>query len=147
MLKVRRLLWIPPYINTSRESNHTLIVCDESIDKQELLNSLDDVHPAIKFTIEEENDNSIAFRDVLISRMIDGLIKGNVFIENRWKGQYTHYHSFTPLQYKIDRIKLLCSENCVDYETDNLKSTFRNDFVIKILLGIKKAVTRSVKET
>lgn len=91
---------------------------------------------AIKFIIEEENDNSIVFRDVLISRRIDGLIKGNVSIE--MEGQYTRFHNFTPLQYKIDRIKLLCSENCVDNEIDNLKSTLQNDFFREILLGVKK---------
>lgn len=59
----------------------TLIVCDESINKQELLNNFNNIHLTIKFTRKEEKDHSIAFLDVLLSERIDGSIKRNIYFE------------------------------------------------------------------
>ena len=117
-----------------RYIDDTLIVCDEMVDKQEMLDFFNNVRPAIQFTSEEEKDNSIAFLDVLLSRRRDGSIKRNIFRKNTWTGQYTHFQSFTPLQYKINlvkclshRIKLLCSEDTVESEIDILKNTLRRN--------------------
>lgn len=114
-------------------TDEILIVCDETNDKQEVLNILDHVHPAIKFTSEEKNDNRISFLDVLLFGKIDGSIKTFVFRQNTWTGQYTCLHSFKPLQYKINlvkcfshRINVLCSEDKVDSEINKLKNTIRH---------------------
>ncbi|CAH8531837.1 unnamed protein product [Schistosoma bovis] len=80
----------------------TLIECDENIDKQELLNSFVKVPPAIKFISEEGKGHSIAFLDGLLFRGIDGSVKRNAFRKITWTLQCIHFHSFTPIQYKID---------------------------------------------
>ncbi|CAH8631278.1 unnamed protein product [Schistosoma rodhaini] len=69
-----------------RYIDDTLIVCDENVDKQEMWNFFNNVHPAIKFTSEEEKDNSITFLDVLLSRRRDGSIKRYIFRKNTWTG-------------------------------------------------------------
>lgn len=64
-----------------RYMNDTLIVCDKRIDKHKLLNGFNNVYSANKFTSSKENENSLAFLDVLLSRRTDGSIKRNVFLE------------------------------------------------------------------
>ena len=82
-----------------RYVDDTLITCDECIDKYELSNCFNNVHPAIIFTREEENDNSIALLRVPLYRRVDGSIKRNILPKNTWTGPYTHFHNFTPLQH------------------------------------------------
>ncbi|CAH8598674.1 unnamed protein product [Schistosoma haematobium] len=133
-----------------RYIDDTLIICDENIYKQEMLDAFNNVHPAIKLTSEEEKDNSITFLDVRLSRRIDGSIKRNMFRKCTWTGQYTHFQSFTPLQYKINlvkclnhRIKLLCSEDSVEEEIVILKNTLRNNGYPDNF--VKKYLVQSIK--
>ena len=99
-----------------------------------MLDFFNNVHPVIKLTNEKEKDNRIAFLDVLFSRRIDCSMKRNIFRKNRWTGQYTHFQSFTALQYKINLvnclrhgIKPIYSEDSVDSEIDIPKNTLRKN--------------------
>lgn len=56
-----------------------LTVSDYSINKQKILNNIKKIHSAIKFTSEEDYDNSLAFLNVILSRKIDDSIKRNPF--------------------------------------------------------------------
>lgn len=125
------------------------------IEKQELSNCFTNVHPVIKFTREEENDNRIAFLHVLLTRRIDGSMKWDVFPKNTWMGHYTYFYRFTPFQHKINlakclnrRIKRLCSENSIDNGIVKLKYILRDNgnpdnFVKEFQMGSKIKIKNS----
>ena len=74
-------------------------------------------HANIKFTFEIENDNSIPFLDIMITKTPTGLAT-NVYRKPTHTDQGLHWFSFCPNLYKINSIKTLlnraysiCSNN------------------------------------
>ena len=101
----------------------TFILCDNDSDKNIIITEFNEVHSAMKFTCEEESQNRIAFLGVLLTRKPDGSIQRNLHRKSKWTGQYTHFHSFVPLQYKrnlikilSDRVRTICSEEVIEDE-------------------------------
>ena len=76
-------------------------------DSLTFLNFLNNRHPIIKFTIEKQNNHSIAFLDVFIS----GINNQNLTLQTYHKSTYTglllNFKSFTSFSYKISLIKYL----------------------------------------
>ena len=76
-------------------------------DSLNFLNFLNNRHPTIKFTIEKQNNHSIAFHDVLIS----GINNQNLTLQTYHKSTSTelllNFKSFTSSSYKISLIKCL----------------------------------------
>ena len=91
---------------------------------QEKLNLL---HPALKFTIEKEQTNSLNFLDVLVEK------EGTVFLTSIYRkptftGQYIRWNSFSPKTRKISLINILvhsvlmiCSKTKLGPELDKIK--------------------------
>ena len=77
-------------------------------------------HPNIKFTIEKQNNHSIAFLDVFIS----GINNQNLTLQTYHKSTYTGllltFKSFTSLSYKISLIK------CLIYRSFRISSNWRS---------------------
>ena len=103
--------------------------------EQDLLNFFDFLnnrHPNIKFTIEKQNNHSIAFLDVFIS----GINNQNLTLQTYHKSTYTglllNFNSFTSFSYKISLIKCLIDRsfkicnNCNSFHNDieNIKNTY-----------------------
>ncbi len=124
----------------SAKLNHTTLykryvddvfaIVDHLNEAEELLSTMNNLHPKIKFTMELERDNQISFLDVHLSRQTDGSITRRVFHKNTWKGQYLHFLSFVPVQWKrnlvcnlFQRTRKICSEDTVDAELASLKNT------------------------
>ena len=61
---------------------------------------LNNLHPNIKFTKEDESANNLAFLDVLITRDTDGTLFTSVYRKPTFSGLYMKYDSFIPLQFK-----------------------------------------------
>ena len=78
----------------------TFIVFNETINIDDLLASFNEVHNASSFTHETEFDGELPFLDVLISKRPNGGLKRAVYRKPTWVSQYTHFHSFFPIQYK-----------------------------------------------
>ena len=80
---------------------------DNEQDSLNFLNFLNKRHPNIKFTIEKQNNHSIAFLDVFISR----INYQNLTLQTHYKSTYTvlllNFKSFTSFSYKISLIKCL----------------------------------------
>ena len=70
------------------------------------LNYLNSKHPNIKFTSEIENNNSLAFLDVLIDKTINGF-SSSVYRKPTFTGLTMNFNSFAPFLYKINLIKTL----------------------------------------
>ena len=80
----------------------------------EFLNSR---HPAIKFTMEREEDGHLAMLDVMMERQQDGHLKFKVYRKPTHTDQYLDFSSHQPLQHKLGvirtlhyRAQILCSE-------------------------------------
>ena len=75
---------------------------EESLKFFEYLNQQ---HPNIKFTIEEEHENKISFLDILIENR--NSLKTSVYQKSTYTGLLMNFYSFTPFSYKVGLIKTL----------------------------------------
>lgn len=108
-----------------------LIISESQSEAIELCRKMNNIHPNIKLTIEHEVDNCIAFLDVKIHRKQDGLIARSVYRKHTWTGQYLHFTSFVPIQYKrgivktlYDRARKICTADNLPNELKMLQETF-----------------------
>ncbi|VDN13291.1 unnamed protein product [Dibothriocephalus latus] len=65
-----------------------------------LVSKFNNAHPSLQFTAGMEEDDEIAFPDVLLRKQDDGSILRRVFRKKPWTGQNTNLHSFVPLNIK-----------------------------------------------
>ena len=90
---------------------------------------LNSVHPAIKFTVEEETECSIPVLDTRITRLPDGHLSFSVYRKGTHTDQYLQFNSHQPLQHKLGvirtlnhRARTLCSTpEAYTAETEHLK--------------------------
>ena len=113
-----------------RYMDDTFVICNADVNQAELLRKFNGGHPAIRFTIETENNNKLPFLDVLLERTESDSLKRSVYRKTTWVGQYTHFHSFVPLRYKRNlvrclayRAKSICSPDTLENELGFIKST------------------------
>ena len=66
----------------------------------EVINEINAFHPNIKFTHETEQDNKIAFLDVLLTKREDGNIETSVYRKPTNNSIYIHWNAFGPRQWK-----------------------------------------------
>ena len=113
------------------------------------LKELNQIHPNVKFTAEEEVNKSIPFLDCKITRTEEKMLKISVFKKKTHTGQYINFNSNQPLPVKLSTIKTLTKRAktiCTNQEDLNneLKYIQRtmelNDFPTKL-------VTKTIKKT
>ena len=71
------------------------------------LTELNQTHPQIKFTAEEEENGQIPFLDCLVSRNDDNRVKTKVYKKPTHTGLYTNFHSNQTLHVKLSTVKTL----------------------------------------
>lgn len=71
------------------------------------LNHLNQQHPSIRFTMETENDNRIAFLDSLVTREPEGKLHISVYRKPSHTDQYLAYDSHHPQSIKRGIVKCL----------------------------------------
>ena len=137
-------------------SYHNLTIQKHHIEK--FRNYLNRQHKSIKFTSETENENSISFLDIKITRDNNKFMT-SVYRKSTFSRVFSNFESFIPKSYKynllftlLHRAFKLCSNfERFDQETDKFKTIFENngypksfvDFCIKKYLDkvfIKKEV-------
>lgn len=110
-----------------RYVDDTCVVCDSFEQMEKLRDVLNSKHKNIYFSLEKECNGELPFLDVLIMRphSPDFKTTTKVFRKPSWSGQFLHFHSFVPIQYKIglirslfDRSRKICSS---DFLTDEFK--------------------------
>ena len=101
-----------------------LAAFDNEQDSLNFFSFLNIWHPNIKFTIEKQNNYSIAFLDVFIS----GINNQNLTLQTYYKSTYTglllNFKSFTSFSYKISLIKCLIDRS---FKICNNWNSFHND--------------------
>ena len=100
---------------------------DKSVIFFERLNSL---HPTLCFTVEGEEDGSLPFLDVRVTRADVGLLT-SMYRKPTFTGLYTPWDSYSPTRYKMNlvrtltnRIVRICSPSVVDKELVTLCDIF-----------------------
>jgi len=91
---------------------------ESSVVAHELLQMLNGLHPNIKFTIEEEENCSLPFLDIRMTREVNCLTT-SVYRKSTHSGVFTHYTSFVPFYLKSQLIRTLLHrayEICSSYE-------------------------------
>ena len=112
------------FLKYFRYVDDVFVLFDEcTVDIQSVLQDFNCIHENLKFTLEMEADESLAFLDVCISRCSDGSVSTSVFRKCTWSGLYTHFHSFVPVQYKanlvrclVNRVFRICTPDKLDQE-------------------------------
>ena len=96
----------------------------------EFLNSLNEIHPSLNFTMENEQDNRLPFMDVLVIREETGL-STTIYRKPTFTGLYTRWDSYCSTDQKISLIRSLtnramkiCSPKYLGEEIMKLKSIF-----------------------
>ena len=111
-----------------------LAAFDNEQDSLNFFNFLNNRHPNIIFTIEKQNNHSIAFLDVFIS----GIKNQNLTLQTYYKSTYTglllNFKSFTSFSYKISLIKCLidrsyagCSSSYIGKTCHHFKTRIEED--------------------
>ena len=117
----------PPPRYWGRYVDDTMTILPQQLVEQ-FTEHLNNQHPAIKFTREVEQNNSIAMLDTLITRT-DGILSFSVYRKPTHTDQYLQFDSHQPLEHKLGVIRTLthrantiCStQEAKDKETNHLK--------------------------
>ena len=106
---------------------------------QEKLNLL---HPALKFTVEKDQNNSLNFLDVLVEKEGTGFLT-SIYRKPTFTGQYIRWNSFSPKMRKISLMKtlvhralMICSKTKLGSELDKIKQLLiENGYPTDVLLS------------
>ena len=110
-----------------RYVDDSFVIFGSELDYDHFHEKLNLLHPALKFTIEKEQTNSLNFLDVLVEK------EGTVFLTSIYRkptftGKYISWNSFSPKTRKISLIKtlvyralMICSKTKLGPELDKIK--------------------------
>ena len=118
----------------------------------ELINS---VEPSIKFTLENENNNSLPFLDVKVTRLDGGSFISEVYYKPTHTGRYLDFNSNHPLAHKrsvvrslMDRAVLFSSKNdAKNVEINRIRSTLSLNNYPNYLLNNSNSRNRNMLNT
>ena len=82
-------------------------------DSLNFLNFLNNRHPNIKFTIEKQNNHSIAFLDVFISSINNQNLTLQTYHKSTYTGLLLNFKSLTSFSYKISLVRCLVGRSFV----------------------------------
>ena len=99
-----------------------------------ILDELNNFHLNIKFTIEEEINDSLAFLDTKLTRTKEGNLQRTVFRKSTHSGRYLNFQSYHPIQHKISvvdtllfRAFIICDQNQIDNELQIVTTQLQNN--------------------
>ena len=111
-----------------RYVDDTFICCKDEDECNNLFSSLNSLHPALRFTMEKEQNNCLPFLDVLVEKNCSSF-ETSIYRKATFSGQYVHWNSFSPKKRKISLIHTLvhralsiCSKNKVQEELENIRN-------------------------
>ena len=90
-----------------RYMDDTFVMSKRRLSKRQVLKKLNDSHPSISFTMEEEVNDRLAFLDIDVIRRMDGSFATRIHHKATWTGQYTNFHSFVPISVKRNIVRNL----------------------------------------
>ena len=94
---------------------------------------LNAMHPSLQFTIEMEENNTLPFLDILISK-VNNTFCTTIYRKKTFTGLYQRWDSFCPLSTKLNLIDMLvhravkiCSKSKLNGEIENIKKILLNN--------------------
>ena len=127
---------------------------DDKRDAQEFLGKLNQLNPALEFTVEHEENQTLPFLDVNVHKERNGAFSTSIYRKPTFAGQYQHWNSFCPIQRKLNLIDLLihrainiCSKLHIESELSNIRRILsENGYPIHIInQRIKRKLQLSAK--
>ena len=137
-------IWIRKVDDTFTINNH---------ETNDTLTELNQIHPQIKFTAEEEENGQIPFLDCLVSRTDNNRVKTKVYKKPTHTGQYTNFYSNQPLHEKLStvkslarRAKLVCTGSTdLKEELEYIEKTMQLNEFPKVI--VKKAIHETLSKS
>ena len=135
-------------LTTRSQFSHLLI-----IKSRDFLVFLNGLHPALKFTAENECDGKLPFMDVLV-HCVENDFVWSVFRKPTFTGLYTRWDSYAPTNQKINLIKSLttravriCSPSTMDHELRTLQELFvKNGYPLHLVERTIEQTVQNIKE-
>ena len=84
----------------------SVVISESELDCDHLQEKLNLLHPALKFKVGKEQNNSLHFLDVLVEKEGTGFFT-SIYRKPTFTGQYIRWNSFSPKTRKISFIKTL----------------------------------------
>ena len=109
----------------------TFAIFKQEGDVDDFLVTLNRLHPALKFTFENEHDGKLPFLDILVERTELGF-ETSVYRKPTFSGQYIRWESFSLRKRKTNLIATLVHRALMICTKNKLKQEI--DFIKKILL-------------
>ena len=119
---------------------------------ENIQNKLNSFHPDIKFTYEYENDNTISFLDVRITRAAGGNLETSVYRKPTHIDICLHWNAHSPTTWKTATVKSLVkrafsvssTEAALDSELSRLRRVFTtiNNYPLKVVNNIIESERR-----
>ena len=111
-----------------RHMDDTFVVFSNEDECDLFLNSLNSLHPSLRFTFENESNLALPFLDVLVEKSPSTFIT-SIYRKPTFIGQYLRWNSFSPRKRKTNLILTLthralaiCSPERLPSELDKIKS-------------------------
>ena len=125
-----------------RYVDDSFVIFGSELDCDHFQEKLNLLHPALKFTIEKEQNNSLHFLDVLVEKEGTGFLT-SIYRKPTFNGQYIRWNSFSPKTRKISLIKtlvhralMICSKTKLGPELDKIKQLLiDNGYPTDVLLS------------
>ena len=125
-----------------RYVDDTFVILGSELDCGRVHEKLNLLHPALKFTVEMEQNNSLNFLDVSVEKEGTGFFT-NVYRKPTSTGQYIRWNSFSSKARKISLIKtlvqrehMICSKTKLVSELDRIKQLLiENGYPEDVLLS------------
>ena len=109
-----------------RYVDDSFVIFGSELDCDHFKEKLNLLHPALKFTIEKEQNNSLHFLDVLVEKKGTGFLT-SIYRKPTFTGQYIHWNSFSTKTRRISLIKtlvhralMICSKAKLGPELDKI---------------------------
>ena len=126
-------------------------VIHKQVNKQNFLQHINSVDPAIRFTVEDnKGDGSISFLDTIVKPEVDGSLSISVYRKPMHTDQYlqwdSHHHlsaKFSVINILSHRVKTVCSSPALlQQEMDHLNANILNGALDKV----EKRLNKSTRE-
>ena len=128
----------------------TFAIFENEAECDEFFNILNSLNPALKFTSEKEESESLAFLDVKIQKS-DSKFITSVYRKPTFTGQYIRWDSFGPSKRKknliytlVHRALRICSKSLLQHELENIRVILRDNGYSESIIdrGIPKKLAR-----
>ena len=137
-------IWIRKVDDTFTINNH---------ETNDTLTELNQIHPQIKFTAEEEENGQIPFLDCSVLRTDNNRVKTKVYKKPTHTWQYTNFYSNQPLHEKLStvktlarRAKLVCTESTdLKEELEYIEKTMQLNEFPKVI--VKKVIHETLSKS